>query len=195
MFSKNNTLPFVLALLSTLAVLGLGLGALKMIAPSTTASETANSNPKDVAVTSSSKNLSKATPAVSFSAPGIVPMGISVKINGSDKMEKTNKLLKASFQQEFPGTAVNIDTDGSEAGMRLLLSGQVDLAAVSRPLSEDELAKGLTAVTIEGKHLEEAGDLGSQPLLYAYREPANIKVEAFLGHLFSAQGQNAIIDR
>ena len=29
---------------------------------------------------------------------------------------------------------------------------------------------------------------------YAYRQPPNLKVEAFLGHLLSAQGQEAIIN-
>ena len=192
MFNRNNALPFVLALASTLAVLGLGAGILNLLS-STTASNNDNNLAREAKVSGNSSNSSiEAVPAISFSEPGIVPMGISVRINGSNQMVEVNKLLKKSFQQEFPGTTVNVDADGSETGMRLLRSGQIDLAAISRPLSDEERAEGLTAITLEGKSLEEVS--ASEPLLYVYREPANIKVEAFLGHLFSIKGQEVIID-
>ena len=192
MFNRNNALPFVLALASTLAVLGLGAGILNLLS-STTASNNDNNLAREAKVSGNSSNSSiEAVAAISFSEPGIVPMGISVRINGSNQMVEVNKLLKKSFQQEFPGTTVNVDADGSETGMRLLRSGQIDLAAISRPLSDEERAEGLTAITLEGKSLEEVS--ASEPLLYVYREPANIKVEAFLGHLFSIKGQEVIID-
>ena len=193
MFKKNDTLPFILALISTLVVLGLGYGVWTKINSPNTASKNNNSDEDNLTVTAED-NPSKVTPAFSFSAPGIVPMGISVRINGSDEMTKVNQLLKRSFQREFPGTTVKVDADGNETGVRLLLSGQVDLAAIARPLNEDELSKGLAAVTVKGEYLEEADYSGTETMFYAYREPANIKVEAFLGHLFSAQGQEAIID-
>ena len=193
MFNKNNTLPFVLALASTLAVLGLGAGILNIVNSTVTTNENSDED-REINLPIASDNRSiKAAPAASFSAPGIVPMGISVRINGSNQMIEVNKLLKKSFQQEFPGTTVNINADGSETGMRLLRSGQIDLAAISRPLSEEESADGLTAITIDGKYSGDA-DSASKSLLYVYREPANIKVEAFLGHLFSTKGQEAVID-
>ena len=193
MFKKNNTLPFVLALASTLAVLGLGSGILKIVNSTITTSENTDVNREiNLSVASSDSSL-KAAPGAFFSAPGIVPMGISVRINGSDRMIEVNKLLKKSFQKEFPGTTVSVDGDGSETAIRLLRSGQIDLAAISRPLSEEELAGGLTAITIDGKYLKDA-DSASKPLLYVYQEPANIKVEAFLGHLFSTKGQETVID-
>lgn len=194
MSNKNNTLPFVLALASTLVVLSLGYGMFKIVNSyviTTKSKDAARETDTSVASDSSDNTV----PNVSFSEPGIVPMGIFVRINGSEQMEKINNVLKKSFQQEFPGTSVNIDTDGNETGMRLLLSGQIDLAAISRPLSEEERAQGLTAVAVgKNNNLEKADRSSSESLFYAYREPANLKVEAFLGYLFSANGQEAIID-
>ena len=152
-FKKNETLAFILALVSTIVVLGLGYGALTKIKSSTTATGQDNSNEGNLSI-ASDNNSNTATSAVSFSAPGIVPMGISVRINGSSQMEQVNKLLKRSFQKEFPGTTVNVGADGSETGVRLLLSGQVDLAAIARPLNQEEKAKGLTAISVKGNFLE-----------------------------------------
>ena len=183
MFNKDNTLPFVLAFVSTLTVLGLGY----LIVAKT----------KGNLPVASNSSFEKAIPIASFSAPGIVPIGISVKINGVRGMQPVNKLLKKSFQAEFPGTTVSVREDGSETGIRLLLSGQIDIAAIDRALSEGEQNRGLTAVTIDGKHFKElslAKSKDGEIFLYAYREPANFRVEAFLGHLFSTQGQEAIAD-
>jgi len=189
-FKKNETLAFILALVSTMVVLSLGYGAWTKIKFSTTATSQGNSDEGNLSI-ASDNNSNTATPAVSFSAPGIVPMGISVKINGSSQMEQVNKLLKRSFQKEFPGTTVNVGADGSETGVRLLLSGQVDLAAIARPLNQEEKTKGLTAISVKNS-LREGDASGSETFSYAYRQPPNLKVEAFLGHLLSAQGQEAI---
>ena len=109
-------------------------------------------------------------------------------------MKSINKLLKKSFQQEFPGTTVIANADGSDTGMRLLLLGQIDLAAISRPLNDSEIARGLTAVTIDGKPLKTSKSSNGDAFFYVYREPANSKVEAFLGHLFSDSGQEVIVN-
>jgi phosphate transport system substrate-binding protein len=193
MFKKNDTVPLILALVSTLVVVGLGYGAWTKINSTITVDDNA-SEESSLSVEPNS-NSSTATSPTSFSAPGILPMGISVRINGSSQMIKVNQLLKKSFQKEFPGTTVNVGADGNETSMRLLLSGQIDLAAIDRPLSEAEKAKGFTTVTLQGKH-SQPGD-GSKPQIffYAYHQPANSKVEAFLGHLSSAQGQQSIVNR
>jgi phosphate transport system substrate-binding protein len=191
MFKRDDTVPLLLALVSTVAVLVLGYEAWTNINSTITADNA--SGESSLSVEPNSSNT--ATPPTSFTAPGILPMGIAVRINGSSQMEKVNQVLKQSFQREFPGTTVNVGVDGNETGMRLLLSGQIDLAAINRPLSEDEKAKGLTAVTLDGKHLQASNSSSPQIFFYAYHQPANSKVEAFLGHLSSAQGQQAIVNR
>lgn len=193
MLKRNDTLPFILALISTLVVLGLGFGVWSKINSSTTAhkgNNQANNNQK----VSANNGLNEANSALAFSDPAILPMGLSVKINGSEQMKTVNQTLKQSFQKAFPGTNVDYGSDGGETGMRLLVSGQVDLAAISRPLNDDEKAKGLTAVNVLVKSEAQSESSNSEEMFYAYREPANMKVEAFLGHLFSAQAQKAIVN-
>lgn len=185
MFKKNDILPFILALVSTLAVLGLGYGALARINAANTSKN--NDLVENNQANSFNDDPNLATSAASFSAPGIVPMGTSVNINGATQMSQINQVLKKSFQKEFPGTSVTVNADGIEAGMKLLLLGQLDLAALDRPLTDEEKARGLTAVTIEADL-----DSDSKTFFYAYRQPPNFKVEAFLGHTFSIQGQKAI---
>ena len=168
MLTKNDVLPFVLASASTAAVIGIGYGGVKMI-------NSAVSNQTSVAT-------------ASFSAPGIVPVGISVSINGVEGMKQVNQVLQKSFQKEFPGTTVKIDTDGTEAALTLLLSGKIDLAAIARPLTMKEKALGLAAVTLEKTN----SNPNLNTLAYIYRQPASFKVETFLGHTLSSQGQAAI---
>lgn len=190
MFKKSNLLPAILASASTLGVLVIGYG---ILAKMTSIGNNTNNQPADPNLVASSEDTSTvATPAVSFSEPGIVPMGVSIRINGVPQMESINQLLKRSFQKEFPGTTVNIEADGKETGIRLLLSGQIDLVAISRPLNDKEIAQGLAAVAIDGKPIPRNEHSDKDIFSYAYREPANSRVEAFLGHLFSNRGQKVI---
>ena len=192
MFKKSNVLPAILASASTLGVLVVGYGILTQV--SSISKNKDNRKAENNLAVSSDDNSNLVTSAVSFSAPGIVPMGVSIKINGTANMQSVNKLLKKSFQKEFPGTTVTVNADGNATGMRLLRSGQVDLAAISRPLKDSEIAQGLTAVTIDGKPIKESELSNTDNFFYAYREPANSKVEAFLGHLFSDSGQEVILN-
>ena len=168
MLTKNDILPFMLASASTATVIGIGYGGVKIfnfaVADRTSVSTT------------------------SFSAPKIVPVGISVSINGVESMKQVNQDLQKSFQTEFPGTTVKIDTEGSEAALTLLLSGKIDLAAIARPLSTKEKALGLAAVTLDRTN----SDSDPKTLAYVYRQPASFRVETFLGHVLSFQGQAAI---
>ncbi len=50
---------------------------------------------------------------------------------------------------------------------------------MSRPLNEEELANGLTAVTINGKYLEEIEDLTEKNLLYSLPRIAQYQSRKF----------------
>ncbi|BFM39049.1 phosphate ABC transporter substrate-binding protein [Synechocystis sp. LKSZ1] len=80
--------------------------------------------------------------------PAQVAPGTTVRIDGSTSMVNVNEALKKSFQQAFAGTAVETNAQGSDKGILLLLTGKIDLAASSRPLSPEEQAQGLVAVPI-----------------------------------------------
>lgn len=81
-------------------------------------------------------------------APGSVPAGTTVRINGSTSMVLINENLKQGFQQTFPGTTVATSASGTEIGLNNLSTGISDIAAISRPLSSSEQAKGLVAVPV-----------------------------------------------
>ncbi|MBE9046669.1 substrate-binding domain-containing protein [Pleurocapsales cyanobacterium LEGE 10410] len=106
-------------------------------------------------------------------------------------MNRINQKLKRSFHQQFPGTGVIVNADGTQTAMTLLRSGDIDLAAIDRPLNAEEKADNLAAIAINSSNSERQG---STALYYVYREPANIDVEVFLGYMLSPEGQ-AIIDR
>jgi phosphate transport system substrate-binding protein len=93
--------------------------------------------------------LAQATLAqAAFPAPATVPQGTTVKINGSTSMTAINQALSDRFQAKFPGTQVSASYGGSDAALQAVLDGKVDLAAIGRPLTDAEKAKGLVALPV-----------------------------------------------
>jgi NADPH:quinone reductase-like Zn-dependent oxidoreductase/ABC-type phosphate transport system substrate-binding protein len=91
---------------------------------------------------------SSPTPTASFPLPTEVPDGTKVRIDGSDSMSITNQSLKKDFEQQFAKTTVETQTQGTDGALKKLLDGEIDLAAIGRPLTKEETAKGLVAVPI-----------------------------------------------
>ncbi|MBE9117965.1 phosphate ABC transporter substrate-binding protein [Lusitaniella coriacea LEGE 07157] len=147
MSQKNETLPLILALVITLGILGAGfwwftnkggvsLGDLK--------EEQSNENSPSTPQTNGSVNSS--TPK--FSLPATVPAGTTIRINGSTSMVKINQGLKNSFEQQFSGTTVQTQAQGTGNGINAVSGGSADIAAISRPLTLDEENQGLVAVSV-----------------------------------------------
>ncbi len=88
------------------------------------------------------------TASTNFSLPTSVPAGTKVNIDGSTSMVVINKNLKAGFEKQFPGTEVISKAGGSETGIKEVLSGAIDLAAISRPLKPNEKSQGLVEVPV-----------------------------------------------
>jgi ABC-type phosphate transport system substrate-binding protein len=86
--------------------------------------------------------------APSFSPPASVAKGTTVKIDGSSSLEVTNQNLKQRFEADFPGTTVQLNAQGSDAALKDLLDGKIDVAAIGRSLTPEEKAKGLVASPI-----------------------------------------------
>jgi phosphate transport system substrate-binding protein len=74
--------------------------------------------------------------------------GTVVRIDGSTSMVGVNENLKRGFTAQFPGVNVITTAAGSDAGIQALVSGKVDIAAISRPLTPQEQAQGLVATPI-----------------------------------------------
>ncbi len=84
-----------------------------------------------------------------FPLPASVPAGTTVRIDGSTSMVQINDALKAGFQKQFSGSTVTTSANGSDKGILSLVTSNVDLAAVSRPLSQQEQSQGLVAVPVK----------------------------------------------
>ncbi|MBW4568331.1 MAG: phosphate ABC transporter substrate-binding protein [Tolypothrix carrinoi HA7290-LM1] len=84
----------------------------------------------------------------SFQLPDAVPVGTNVRIDGSTSMVNINEKLKKGFEDKYPGTKVVTNAHSSERGIQDLIAGNIDVAAVSRHLTDDDQKKGLQAVII-----------------------------------------------
>ncbi|GAP94524.1 DUF4912 domain-containing protein [Leptolyngbya sp. NIES-2104] len=83
-----------------------------------------------------------------FKLPDSVPQGTNVRIDGSVSMAAVNSILEKRFEQQFPQTQVTAASNGVPAGIQAVLSGQADLAAIGRPLNDQEKAQGLKTALV-----------------------------------------------
>jgi ABC-type phosphate transport system substrate-binding protein len=57
--------------------------------------------------------------------------------------------LKKEFETAYEGTDVNVEVTSSDAAITALLDGDIDLAAIGRPLTQEEQDQGLTTLPLE----------------------------------------------
>lgn len=88
------------------------------------------------------------SPSPSFSPPAVIPKGSTVRIDGSSSMATINQALKKVYEAKYPGTSITLAEEGSDAALKALLDGTVDLAAIGRPLTAQEKQQGLVAKPI-----------------------------------------------
>ncbi|PSB30676.1 DUF4912 domain-containing protein [Stenomitos frigidus] len=93
-------------------------------------------------------SLTQVLSTLTFPLPTNVPVGTSIRIGGSSSMETINLVLKRRFEQQFVGTEVRLNTQGTGPAIKDLLDGNTDLAAIGRSLTEQEKAQGLIAVPV-----------------------------------------------
>ncbi|BAZ10721.1 putative phosphate transport system substrate-binding protein [Calothrix sp. NIES-4071] len=85
----------------------------------------------------------EATKEPSFPLPTTIANNTTVKIDGSSSMARINESLKQSFEQKYSGAKVELATNGTDAALKSLVDGNIDLAAISRELTPTEEAQGL----------------------------------------------------
>jgi starch phosphorylase len=73
---------------------------------------------------------------------------LNVRIDGSPTMLPINQALKKYYEQEVAGSEVTIDASGTEAAIEKLIDGDIDLAAIARPLTRTEKLQGLKEIPI-----------------------------------------------
>ncbi len=140
--SKRSGPPPIVFILLFLALLGGGYWWFFMRKADTPPVSTPAS-PGDSQITQENQPIAK-----TFSPPNSVPSGTTVNIDGSTSMVTINRNLKTGFENKFPGTNVVTRAQGSDNGIQALTNGIVDIAAVSRPLTQQEQGRGLVAVPI-----------------------------------------------
>ena len=139
MSQRNETTVLALSLLITAALLG---GAFWWFTRGS-GFNISNKSKDDNTNTPTQQQTSQA-----FSPPTSVPSGTNVRIDGSTSMVQINQALKNSFEQQFPRTTVNTQAGGSDKGIQDLIAGNLDIAAISRPLSSQEQAQELAAIPV-----------------------------------------------
>jgi ABC-type phosphate transport system substrate-binding protein len=86
--------------------------------------------------------------ADSFREPNSVPSGTVIKIDGSSSLATVNQALAEAFAQKYPNTTLEIQYQGSDAALQALNRGEIDLAAIGRPLNATEQAQGFKSVAL-----------------------------------------------
>ena len=76
------------------------------------------------------------------------PLSTTVRINGSSRMVFINQALAQRFENQFPETTIVSKYTGTDTALQALLDDQIDLAAISRFLTEAEKAQGLVDVLL-----------------------------------------------
>ncbi len=89
--------------------------------------------------------LSQATPDA---VEEVLAEDLNVRIDGSPTMLPINRALKKYYEQEVAGSEVTIDASGTEAAIEKLIDGEIDLAAIARPLTRTEKLQGLKEIPI-----------------------------------------------
>jgi ABC-type phosphate transport system substrate-binding protein len=92
--------------------------------------------------------LAQAAP--SFSVPDSVAKGTKLSVaSSSDNMNAISKALGQGFEKQYSGSGkVEVTTTDANKAIQEVLNGNVDLAAISRPLSAEEKSKGLIEVPV-----------------------------------------------
>ena len=85
-----------------------------------------------------------------FPVPDSVPAGTEIRISsGSDNMNAISEALRQGFEEEYTGSQVAIARKNTSAAIQDVLNDNADLAAISRPLTDAEKARGLFAVPVQ----------------------------------------------
>jgi ABC-type phosphate transport system substrate-binding protein len=84
-----------------------------------------------------------------IAATGVtVAKGTKVRIHSSNSMVSMNGALKNKFAAQFAGSSVDVSQTSATKALEDVLAGRADLAAIGRPLTEQEKAQGLVSSII-----------------------------------------------
>lgn len=68
------------------------------------------------------------------------PTGV-LSVSGSETMKPLTEMWAKDLQQLYPGLAIKVESQGSEAGLAALLEGKAQIAAMSRRMTQQEIVE------------------------------------------------------
>jgi phosphate transport system substrate-binding protein len=80
--------------------------------------------------------------------PDNLPADTKIRVDGDTSMKDINALLKSKLESKFSGSKVELAESTSTGALQALKEGKLDIAAIGRPLTEDEKASGFTEVPV-----------------------------------------------
>ena len=83
-----------------------------------------------------------------FTPPPSLGTDTTLLIDGSSSMRTLNEALTAQFLDRYPEAEVDSATSGTDIALDRLQSGDVNLAAIGRPLTSEEKDAGFTAADV-----------------------------------------------
>lgn len=93
--------------------------------------------------------LAQVAQSPAFSLPETVPEGTALSIESSPNLGFAADALKQEFEAAYDGTEVGVEVTNSDEAIADLIAGDIDLAAIGRPLTEAEQAQDLNTVALE----------------------------------------------
>ncbi|MEM9539756.1 MAG: substrate-binding domain-containing protein [Cyanobacteria bacterium P01_E01_bin.42] len=100
--------------------------------------------------------LAISLPMDSVAAQSLTPTiseGTIVRIDGSSSMATVNETLKEYIETKYPNTQVTTAYRGTQQAIAALRAGQIDVAAIGRPLTDAEKADGLAAYPLSRRKI------------------------------------------
>ncbi len=118
------------------------------------AASAATANPQETGFKTASAQLvaqtdgqaNGATPE--FQLPASLEGAEALTIDGSSSMRAMNDALTERFTARYSSATVESETNGTDAALKRLSNDEIDLAAIGRPLTQEEKAAGLVEVPI-----------------------------------------------
>jgi phosphate transport system substrate-binding protein len=90
-------------------------------------------------------------PSISNVLPGNSKLPDSVteiNVDGATSLVEVNKFVKDFLVKDYPNLTINLQAGGTDTGIKRLIEGGIDVAAISRPLTKGEREQGLDSKII-----------------------------------------------
>ena len=94
-----------------------------------------------------------AAPSTEATSTQTAPSGTIVRIHGSTSMAGINEVLEQRFEHQFSGAKIEIEYTSTDSALAALEAGHIDLAAVGRTLTAEEIGHGLVQVPMSRRKI------------------------------------------